>query len=164
MKTLTLLTIALGLTFTTYGNVPKNYQATSKEGKIKVVQNGETVEKNIKVVLTKEQQIEFDHRQKYLVNQDIIASPVKVTKLILLGDVNSDTYSEALEIEYYTAPQLNMDYTPYDYDVIKYIDNGVLNTDILETNKVRGNKMIHGILKVTGDIKLNSENQIVGLE
>lgn len=80
--------------------------------------------------------------------------------LILVGDANSDIYNEALEIEYYTAPRTSIDYNHDDYEVESYFENGLLNTKTLETSKAKRSKVIHGILKITGDIQLDDFNQL----
>jgi hypothetical protein len=160
MKTLTVLAIALTLTIETFGHTSKDYQTTTKEQTITVIQNGELIAKKVKVVLTKEQNIEFNAFQIHRTNQDRKASPVKVTKLILVGDANSDIYNEALEIEYFTAPRISIDYNHDDYEVESYFENGLLNTKTLETSKVKRNKVIHGILKITGNIQLDDFNQL----
>jgi hypothetical protein len=164
MRTFKLFAIALGMTTVAFATTPKDYQTTTKESRIAVEQNGVATEKKVKVVLTKEQLFEFDSIQKHDVNQDRTESPVKVTKLILLGDLDSSTYDEVLAIEYVTTPQSNIGYDLDDYKFEKYLDNGSLHTTVLESRNIDNTKILRGYLLLTDSVDVNSDNRITVLK
>jgi hypothetical protein len=164
MKTFKLFAFALGVTTVAFGTTPKDYQTTTKDSRITVVQNGVASEKKVKVVITKEQHLEFNPLQKYNVNQNRVTSPIKVTKLILLGDLDTTTYNQVLALEYVTASQSPIRFDKGDYEFDKYLANGALNTTFLKSKNVDNTKILQGYMLLTDTVDVNADNRITILK
>lgn len=80
---------------------PKNVSEEEKTTTIKVDNGKKVVEKKIKVTTIKEQNIEFDEKDKNKRDSDIIESPVKVKKTIEIDNDGDNSYDSKVEVGFY---------------------------------------------------------------
>ena len=74
---------------------------TTEIKKTTVVEDGELVDKKVKVITKKTQEVTFDKTQKYDLNQDRVPAPVAVTKTFLIDNDKDPFYDKVTKVKYY---------------------------------------------------------------
>jgi hypothetical protein len=80
---------------------PKNVSEEVKTTTIKVDNGTEVKEKKIKVTTRKEQNIEFDEKDKNKRDSEIVESPVKVKRTIEIDNNGDNSYDSKVEVGFY---------------------------------------------------------------
>lgn len=76
---------------------------TSTEGKMKVLENNKWTTKKVKIVTLKEQNVKFDEKDRYKLNQNRVNTSPEVTKIVMTDVDNDNHYDQA----YITSYKLN---------------------------------------------------------
>ncbi|EDP97522.1 hypothetical protein U8527_04195 [Kordia algicida OT-1] len=99
---------------------------TTKVKKQTVVKNGEKVDKKVKVITTKTQEVKFDKDQKHQLNQDRVPAPIAVTKVYMIDNDKDPFYDKVTKVKYY-----NMDNKKYAFSA----EGNALNISYFENDK-----------------------------
>jgi hypothetical protein len=74
---------------------------TTKTTKTTVVENGEVINKKVKVITEKTQKVKFDKTQKHQLNQDRVVAPIAVTKIFMIDNDKDPFYDKVTKVKYY---------------------------------------------------------------
>ncbi|WP_430411750.1 hypothetical protein [Kordia sp.] len=74
---------------------------TSEVKKTTVVENGEVINKKVKVITEKTQKVKFDKSQKHQLNQDRVIAPIAVTKIFMVDNDKDPFYDKVTKVKYY---------------------------------------------------------------
>ncbi len=96
----TALIFSLGLLFAQQDIIKTDYIKTIEEGKTKVYENGKWIYKDIKIITLKEEDVKFDNKDRYKLNQDRIDAPVEVTKIVMTDNDMDKYYDDAYLVTY----------------------------------------------------------------
>ena len=96
---------------------------TTQVKKQTVVENGEVINKKVKVVTEKRQDVKFDESQKHQLNQDRVPAPVAVTKTIMIDNDKDPFYDKVTKVKFY-----NMDNKKFAFRA----DGNSLNIGLME--------------------------------
>lgn len=74
---------------------------TTQVKKQTVVENGEVINKKVKVITEKTQKVKFDESQKHQLNQNRVPAPIAVTKTFMIDNDKDPFYDKVTKVKYY---------------------------------------------------------------
>lgn len=97
---LTATVFGFGALFAQQNVAQTDFIKTTTEGKVKVLENNKWTTKKVKIVTLKEQNVVFDEKDRYKLNQDRINTSPEVTKIVMTDNDYDNHYDQAYITSY----------------------------------------------------------------
>ncbi len=155
---LTLTLLSTGLLFAQENVVQVDLIEKTEKMTLTTIEDGKSVEKDVKIITLKETEVRLNPNQKHQLNQQRIETPISVTKIVMINEDNDAYYDRAVKVNY-SLPAGTSLAKDSNINLTKIIHSS--DTDDLEDKNYTGSGYFNQegdfIASYYEDYKLNSE-------
>ncbi|APG64730.1 hypothetical protein LPB136_04855 [Tenacibaculum todarodis] len=97
---LTLTLLSTGILFAQENVVQVDLIEKTKNVTLVAIEDGKSVEKDVKIITLKETEVRLNPNQKHMLNQQRIETPISVTKIVMINEDEDAYYDRAVKVSY----------------------------------------------------------------